>query len=257
MGWCRGFDYIRRVTASDSNKCPRMRAFLEKMVLQNWAFTQVMDRKIEDEARNSFSFRKLLGGRVAATVVNGTVSLSGSVRDDEERCLAVETCRSLAGVMGVTDELHVIHSVDGSVSEIIDKIRSRLMAKANVNAESITIEEVSGGIGLSGIVDNAVRRTLVETLVQETVGGLVVRNDIRVDPCVRVSPLEEFVDDASLSGLVRSALLFAGLLADVKIEAGFVVLSGVAVGFSECSAIGAIAQSFQGVKLVTNEMSIA
>ncbi|MDQ8204310.1 BON domain-containing protein [Pelagicoccus sp. SDUM812003] len=242
---------------SDADQNLGMRKFLAKETPPAELSRFAANRRLEREIRDSFSLRRILGNRVFVKADGGVVTLRGSLRDEEERCLAVETVASVSGVSEVVDELILgDRSQVGSSSALVATIYVRLLSKANVGLEAVSIEDQSGVILVKGVVDNPVRKLLIETLILETKGVSSLKNELRVDPLAIGETATESVDDASITGMVRSALKSAGLHAEIRIYNGLIVLSGVAADLAERSMIGAIAQSFRGVRWVTNEMSV-
>lgn len=205
----------------------------------------------------TFNFRELLEGQVRARARHGVVSLSGFVRGESERRVAIETAKSFPRVMRVADALVVRHCEEGEEgSGWVARIRCRLLAKANVSVKGLRIEERAGAIYLGGVVDNPVRRALVEALARAVAGEVSIRNELGVDPSQLGDQGELEVDDMSVSGSVRAALQELGIAAKVETRAGFVALWGVATDNAEREAAGAVAQSFRGVKWVSNGMAV-
>ncbi|MCH6255716.1 BON domain-containing protein [Puniceicoccaceae bacterium K14] len=199
----------------------------------------------------------MLGPQLMARSRHGIVELTGLVRGEIERRTAIETVSRISGVQGVKDGLAMsICQKDTSESGIVDMIHRGLWAKANIDPKTIRIEERAGTIFLKGVVDNPVRKALIENLVRANLGVLSLRNELVVDSSKAKISKEEEVDDASIFGLVRAALQDSLRKAHVETLAGFVVLSGVASDSKEREVAGAIAQSFRGVKWVHNEMTV-
>ncbi len=215
------------------------------------------DLGIEDVLRNTFVFRELLRGQVFVIVYDRVATLVGWVRDLEEKSLALATVRSLTLVTGINNLLRVERfSYSGSDTLLTARIRRRLATKANLDERDIQVEMAGGVVVLKGTVDNPVRKTLVESCVWEVEGVVAVCNDIDVDRSVIAGSIRESVDDISISGLIKTALLRASLIAGVTTIYGHVFLSGVAKDQGERTEIGAVAQSIRGVKWVRNDMTV-
>src|SRR4051794_16923635 len=88
------------------------------------------DRKIEDAAKASYNYQTVLEDHVKVKARDGVVTLSGTVQDNDEKNLAVDTVENLPGVTSVRNELVVKSDYpEKSDGWIAVKIRSRLLVK--------------------------------------------------------------------------------------------------------------------------------
>lgn len=65
------------------------------------------DAAIDEAANHSYNFRVVLGGKVHADCRDGIVTLTGTVRDQDQETLAEDTVNQLPGVRGVDVKLTV------------------------------------------------------------------------------------------------------------------------------------------------------
>lgn len=220
------------------------------------------DRKIEEAARASYNYRTVLEDHVKVKARDGIVTLTGTVQDNSEKALAVDTVENLPGVTGVKNNL----TVKSSYPEYSDdwmalKIRSRLLVKANVSAATTKVEVKDGVVTLSGTAENVAQKELTAIYAADIDHVKSVRNEI----VVRNSPPEketiaEKVDDASITSQVKFALLThkstSAVQTKVTTNEGIVTVSGVAANDAERSLVSKLAGDVRGVRSVTNNMSV-
>lgn len=220
------------------------------------------DRKIEEAARASYNYRTVLEDHVKVKAQDGIVTLTGTVQDNSEKALAVDTVENLPGVTRVKNNL----AVKSSYPEYSDdwmalKIRSRLLVKANVSAATTKVEVKDGVVTLSGTANNVAQKELTAIYAADIDHVKSVRNEI----VVRNSPpeeetLAEKVDDASITSQVKFALLThkstSAVQTKVATQDGVVTVSGVAANDAERSIVSKLASDVRGVRSVTNNMSV-
>lgn len=88
--------------------------------------------------------------KIAVTVSNGWVKLSGSVDWDYQRSAAARTVRDLTGVVGVSNLITVEPHV--SAADVQNKIEAALKRSAEVDARRISVSTTDGKVILSGNV---------------------------------------------------------------------------------------------------------
>src|SRR3954471_15093811 len=89
------------------------------------------DRKIEEAAKASYNYRTVLEDHVTVKSVDGAVTLTGTVQDNDEKSLAEDTVENLPGVTRVNNELTIKPTYEEhSDAWIAFKVRSRLLMKA-------------------------------------------------------------------------------------------------------------------------------
>src|SRR4051812_30126772 len=102
--------------------------------------SSTVDHKIEDAAKASYNYRVVLENRVKVSASEGVVTLSGTVSDEEEKHLAVDTVENLPGVVRIDDQIKVQAAFpEHSDNWMAVKIRSRLLVKGNVSAATTKV----------------------------------------------------------------------------------------------------------------------
>jgi len=224
-------------------------------------FASSTDSKIEDAAKASYNYRTVLEGRVTVKSNDGIVTLSGTVRDRDDRALAEDTVKNLPGVLSVDNEIAVKSEAPEHSDEwIAMKIRGELLVKANVSATATKVEVKDGCVTLSGTADNAAQKDLTEAYAKDIDHVKAVRNDIVVVAPAPGSTVGETIDDASITSQVKFALMShrstSALSTKVTTENSVVSISGVAGSDAEKDLVTKLAQDTRGVKSVVNDMTV-
>lgn len=220
------------------------------------------DRKIEDAAKASYNYRTVLEDNVKVKANDGIVTLSGTVQDNDQKALAVDTVENLPGVTSVKNEIKVESKYpEHSDSWMALKIRSRLLVKANVSATSTKVAVLDGVVTLTGTADNAAQKELTEVYAKDIDGVKFVKNDIVVkDAPPAAQTVGDKIDDASITSQVKFALLShkatSALKTKVTTNDGVVMITGVAASDAEKSLVSKLAQDVRGTKSVTNNMTV-
>ena len=213
-------------------------AFLIAAALPVALFASSTDSKIEDTATASYNYRTVLDNEVSVKATDGTVTLTGTVQDKDDRALAEDTVENLPGVVSVDNQIVVKSDVpEHSDAWIALKIRSELLVKANVSATSTKVDVKD--------IDNV----------------KAVRNQLVVEvPGAGDSTIGEDMDDASITSQVKYALLShrstSALTTKVITENAVVSITGVAGSDAEKALVTKLAQDTRGVKSVVNDMTI-
>ena len=220
-----------------------------------------MDRQIEDAASNSYNYRVVLDGRVSVKSDGGAVTLTGTVPDKSDRSLAEETARNLPGVVSVDDEVAVDPSYPlYSDSWIAFKVRSLLLIRANVSAASTKVEVKDGVVTLSGTAPTDAQKDLTGAYAGSVSHVKSVINEIEVRPAPPPQDAASAVDDASITGEVKYALLSdantSAVHTKVKTDHGVVIITGVAATDAEKDIVTRMAEGVRGVKSVNNLMTV-
>jgi hyperosmotically inducible periplasmic protein len=220
------------------------------------------DRKIESAAKASYNFRTVLEDHVKVKAQDGVVTLTGTVQDKGDKALAGDTVENLPGVTQVKNDL-VVKSThpERSDSWTALKVRSRLLAKANVSAATTKVTAHDGVVTLTGTADNIAQKELTAVYAKDIDGVKSVKNEI----VVKGSPsndatASEKMDDASITGQVKYALLShkgtRALKTKVTTEDGVIVVTGEARTDAEKSLVTKLAKDVRGVKSVSNNMTV-
>jgi len=143
------------------------------------------DQAIGVRVRLAFSLnRQLEGSAVEVAVFRRAVRLTGRVRSDDQRRLAVELARDVPGVDVVTDALEVRESealtkVEAEPVGPVAAAETALAANANLAPYRLRAERRQGRLVLRGEVRSGAERDLAG-LLAASASGLPVENEIRV-----------------------------------------------------------------------------
>lgn len=223
--------------------------------------TPANDRKIEKAAQATYNYRIIFENRVKVTALDGIVTLTGTVEDQNEKHLAGDTVSNLPGVMAVMNNV-VVTPVHAEKSDgwIALKIRSRLLMKSNVSANTTSVESKDGAVTLRGTAANLAQKELTEIYAKEIDGVKSVKNELVVKAGSAGETAGDKMDDASITSQLKYALLThkstSALKTKVKTTDGAVVISGDAASDAEKSLVTKLAEDVHGVKSVKNNMAV-
>jgi len=222
------------------------------------------DNKIEEAAKASYNYRTVLEDHVKVKAKDGIVTLTGTVRDNDEKALAVDTVENLPGVTAVKNEIKVKSDhPEKSDGWMALKIRSRLLVKGNVSATSTKVEVKDGHAFLTGTADNLAQKELTGIYAAEIDGVKTVKNDIVIkekSADVAQRDMGDKMDDASITSQVKYALLTHKSTSSLKTKIstldGVVQVSGEAASDAEKTLVTKLAKDVRGVTSVNNNMTV-
>lgn len=223
------------------------------------------DRKIEQVAASSYTFRTVLQNRVKIEARDGVATLTGVVSDDDQRNLAEDTARAVPGVAKVDNEVTV--QADSSRPERSDgwiafKIGTALLVHANVSASQTRVDVRDGAVTLTGTADSVAQKELTEEYAKDVQGVKSVKNElvVREQPAREAGAANSAIDDASITAQVKYELLAnpgtSALHTKVETRDGLVLVSGAAANDAERDLVTKLAQRVRGVKSVDNQMTV-
>ncbi len=236
-------------------------------------FATESDNRIESTARQSYVFQQYLkNDAIKIESKDGVVTLTGTVAEEPHRTMAEETVASLPGVKSVDNRLEV--KSDGAAVNsdgwITMKVKAALLFHRNVSAMS-EVNTKDGVVTLQGEAASQAQKDLTTEYVKDVEGVKDVRNDMTVSAKATKNPgaktmgdkvrnMGESIDDASITGLVKVALLYhrstSGLSTKVETNKGVVTLEGTAVNAAEKDLATKYTQDVYGVKSVVNNITI-
>ena len=236
-------------------------------------FAAETDGRIESTAKQSYVFLQYLkDDDIAIKSEDGAVTLTGTVAAESHKDLAQETVASLPGVKSVENRLQYkaeevsVHS-DAWVTM---KVKTALLLHRNVSA--MTEVSTKGKIvTLRGEAASQAQKDLTTEYVEDVDGVKRVDNEMTVSAKKAGNPdektmgekvrdMNEAIDDASITGLVKVTLLYhrstSGLSTKVETDKGVVTLEGTARSSAIKDLATKYAEDVYGVKSVVNNMTI-
>jgi hyperosmotically inducible periplasmic protein len=250
------------------------------------------DRQIEETAKTSFTFRRVLNNDIDVTVRNGVATLRGSVRDPDQSRLAEDMVATIEGVTRVDNQIKLDPKAGGASDEwLAVKIRSKLLLDRSISLTPIKLDVKEGVVTLTGTAESPAQKARTELAIKEVVGVREVRNRLEVaEGTVDASPgrpeaerpesavqasrlptgreppptverqLRSAVEDTAITTQIRFELLTndetSGLAAKIDTRGGRVVITGEAASNAQRQLVTQLAQRVHGVEHVENRMVV-
>jgi osmotically-inducible protein OsmY len=236
-------------------------------------FASEMDDRIESSAKQSYVFKTYLkGDDIKIQSTDGAVTLTGTVSGESHKSLAWETVASLPGVKSVDNKLEVKGDVPvvNSDAWLVAKVKSALLFHRNVSATETEVMAKDGIVTLRGKASSLAQKSLVTEYTRDVEGVKNVKNEMTILPAVKkpgkktvgetVDAVTESIDDASITALVKTTLLYhrstSAVNTTVKTEGGVVELGGKARNAAEKDLATKLVSDVYGVKRVVNTMVV-
>jgi len=234
-------------------------------------YASEMDDRIELSARKSHVFKTYLNGDdIKIQSKNGAVTLTGTVSEESHKLLAHETVAGLPGVKSVDNRLELKGTppAENSDAWIGAKVKATLSFHQSVNASKTEVDVKDGIVTLRGEAATQARKELATEYAKDVEGVKDVNNEMIVSiPSTTTQPstttkttVGEDIDDASITAQVKISLLYhrstSALNTKVETNKGVVTLYGKAKNAAEKGLATKLANDINGVKSVTNRMTI-
>jgi hyperosmotically inducible periplasmic protein len=198
--------------------------------------------------------------------------LTGTVSEESHKSLARETVVNLPGVKSVDNKLTVKGEVPAEQSDawLITKVKTALLFHRSVSATGTEVLAKDGTITLRGKADSVAQKDLTTEYAKDVEGVKAVINEMTVLAAAmkpgekttgeKVDAMTESVDDASITALVKTSLLYhrstSALNTTVETKEGVVTLAGKAKNAAEKDLATKLVSDVHGVKKVVNNMTI-
>jgi len=222
------------------------------------------DNRIESSAKKSYVFKTYLkGDDIKVQSTDGAVILMGVVAEESHKVMAQETVAGLPGVKSVDNRLEIKGVVPDKSSDawLITKVKSTLLFHRSVSAGSTEVDVKNGIVTLRGKAASQAQKDLTTEYARDVEGVKDVKNEMTVTKAAKKSrSAGEKIDDASITAQVKMTLLYhrstSTLNTSVATKKGVVTLTGKAKNGSEKELATKFANDVNGVKSVTNLMTI-
>lgn len=210
------------------------------------------------------------------TMSNGAVTLSGTVDDDNDRTKAGTIARNTEGVSAVDNRLRVRGEKESGSAEaaagvpdtwVTAKIQSKYFMDDEVKGRNINVDTKDGVVTLAGTVETEAQRAQAAAIARNTDGVKDLHEQLRVEPAAApreadtARPQPNVVDnDAWITTKVRSRFFtdshVKNMNVDVTTQNGVVTLSGEVENAEARTTAEAVAKQIEGVKQVTNRLTV-
>jgi osmotically-inducible protein OsmY len=192
--------------------------------------------------------------KVAVAVLDGIVTLSGSVSNFYEKWSVERAVKRVAGVIGIAEELTVqpYPIIEHSDTEIAQAARHAIKWSVAIAEEQIQIMVENGMITLEGEVDWHYQKQNVYDAVIHLRGVQGVHNRIALKPYLTSADVRQKIEAA----LKRSADLDAKKV-HVTVENGNVTLKGNLSTWTERDTASRVAWNAAGVITVNNQIVVS
>ena len=227
-------------------------------------YASKMDDRIESSAKTSYVFKTYLkGDDIKIQSKDGVVTLTGSVSEESHRSLAQETVAGLPGVKTVDNRLEVKgeRPAENSDAWLMMKVKTTLLFHRSVSGLKTEVSVKDGVVTLQGEATSPAQRDLTTEYVKDVDGVKDVKNEMTVaKTSMKTQTVSGKIDDASITAQVKMTLLYhrstSALNTSVTTKKGVVTLSGKAKNAGERDLATKLANDVNGVKSVTNLMTI-
>ena len=236
-------------------------------------FASETDDNIVASAKQSSVFKTYLkGDDVTIKSKDGVVTLTGTVSEESHKTLAQEYVAGLPGVKTVDNNLKEKGKVPAEHSDawLITKVKAALLFHRNVNATGTEVLAKDGTVTLRGKAPSMAQKDLTSEYAKDVEGVKKVKNEMTVKTAAmkpgetktgeKMDAMGETIDDASVTALVKSTLLYhrstSALKTTVETKDGVVNLEGTAKNAAEKDLATKLVSDVQGVKKVVNNMTV-
>ena len=223
------------------------------------------DKDIELEIEERlYSDSSLSSPLVEVSVLNGEVSLKGSVGSAADRHTAIAVAWNVSGVTSVDARSLRVRwwlgkdDISRQSTPSDEEIKRAILREFRdepylTHFNDISVDVRAGNVTLNGHVTDLPTKRVATKLAQKTVGVWSVRSHIRVDPIIQPS-------DEDIAEVIRYALrrdpYVDRFAITVRVEDGHGVLTGVVDSWSMKRQAEEVAAHIQGLVSLENDLTI-
>jgi len=236
-------------------------------------FASETDDRIASSAKQTYVFMTYLkADDIKIQSTDGVVTLTGTVSEEPYKSLARETVANLPGVKSVDNKLEVKGEVPAVHSDawLIAKVKTTFLFHRSVSATETEVLTKDGTVTLRGKATSAAQKDLTTEYAKDVEGVKAVKNEMTVLTAAtkpgektsggKVDAMSESVDDASITALVKTTLLYhrstSAINTTVGTKEGVVKLEGKAKNAAEKDLATKLVSDVHGVKKVVNKMTV-
>jgi osmotically-inducible protein OsmY len=241
-----------------------MVAAIALLVVNVPAYANKTDDRIESSAKKSYVFKTFLkNDDINIESKDGAVTLTGTVSEESHKSLAKETVADLPGVKSVDNRLEVKKDAptENSDAWLSAKVKATLLFHRSVSAMT-EVDTKDGIVTLKGDANSQAEKELTTEYAKDVEGVKDVNNEMTVSkaPKKTSKTMGEKIDDASITGQVKVALLFhrstSAISTTVATKGGVVTVGGKAKNAAEKDLVTKLVEDVKGVKSVKNQMTV-
>jgi osmotically-inducible protein OsmY len=168
----------KRAAERASQRVEGVKAIAEEMEVHLSNDFERKDPEIAEAVARSLQWHVWVPSHVQATVENGWVTLTGTVKWGYERTSSEDAVSYLAGVKGVFNKITLKPSVKPTA--VKEAIQNALKRNAEIDAEGISVTADGGKITLAGTVSSWDEREEAGSAAWNAPGVIQVENDLAV-----------------------------------------------------------------------------
>jgi osmotically-inducible protein OsmY len=241
-------------------------------------FAADSDDRIESAAKASYVFKRYLKDEnIHIQSKDGAVLLTGTVSEEYQKSLANDMVANILGVKSVNNKLGLTSETPAVYSDawILTKVKSTLSFHRNVDSIGAEVWVGDGTVTLRGKASSIAQKDLATEYALDVEGVKNVINEITVAPAAKnpdaimpdqsevakkIDTAIEFMDDASITALAKTTLLYHRSTHALKIMVstnnGMVRLEGSVKNAAEKELAAKLVSDVHGVKGVVDNMVI-
>jgi osmotically-inducible protein OsmY len=213
------------------------------------------DNQIEQDVKAELLWEPILYGEtVTSKVIDGSVTLTGTVNSYSKKIEAERAVRRVAGVKSVINELEVKLpvSLKKEDSELQTAITNSIKWNSSIDEKKIRVDVKNGWVTLEGMVDWDFQKSKARILAEDINGVLGVTNHIVVATNI---PTTSEIREKINAAFKRNYYLNPEKI-NIRVDGSKVILSGEVRTLSEKQAAERGAWAAPGITQVKNDLEV-